>query len=110
MSKADRIWALLQAGKSVQEIARLIGCQEPYVRAVKQRKTSTDNAYTRYEDRIRKIAQKYGDKEAASRASSKAYREYLSRGMSRLKAKSMAGSIYRLTLRKTALANIPPVT
>jgi hypothetical protein len=110
MSKTDRIWSLLQAGKSVRETARLVGCLEPYVRAVRQRKTSTDNAYTRYNARFRKIAAKYGDRDAARQAYLQAYQRCRDMGMASRKASSIAGGSYSSTLRKTALANIPPAT
>jgi hypothetical protein len=45
LSKARRIWELLEAGKKPSEIATAVGCRVEYVRVVRQRRLSPKRTY-----------------------------------------------------------------
>jgi hypothetical protein len=44
LSKAKRIWELLEAGKKPSEIAVLVNCRPEYVRVVRQRRLNPERA------------------------------------------------------------------
>lgn len=103
-TKSDRIRALYAEGKSVAEIADVVGCLPEYVRVVRQRSNGRSNADINYLPRLRareKALRSYGDREAARTAARAAYREARKRGESITTANNKYGGTYSHTMWKT---------
>lgn len=110
MSKAQRIRALYAQGKSTREIADEIGCADSYVRVcARQRVPGGNDPEENRRRRLLALADKYGDREAARRAGTAAYRAKLAAGFSSQQACNAHGGAYTKALLSSIVRNIPKV-
>ncbi len=108
MSKASEIRALDAAGKSVAEIAEIVGCSREYVRvAARQRKDGCSRADMKFAPKKAardKLCRSLGDRSAAVQAARRAYRKARESGDTSDRANSKYGSAYDHALVKSGRA------
>lgn len=108
MSKASEIRALDAAGKSVAEIAEIVGCRQEYVRvAARQRKDGCSRADMKFAPKKaarNRFIRSLGDRSTAAQAARRAYRKARESGDTVDRANSKYGSAYDHALVKTGRA------
>lgn len=105
MTKAEQIRNLYDGKRSTQEIAKIVGCRQEYVRVVAlQRVPGGHDANAEYQRKWRQIAREHGCREAARKAYRAAYHRERNSGGSPAQCRSVGGGAYANALRKTALA------
>ena len=108
MSKASEIRALDAAGKSVAEIAEIVGCRREYVRvAARQRKYGCSRADMKFAPKKAakdKLFRSLGDRSAAVQAARRAYRKARESGDTVDRANNKYGAAYDHAMVKTGRA------
>lgn len=97
-SKAALIRDLLDEGKRVGEIAKLIGCRVEYVRAVRSRANAE---YRQREENTRRALYNLGSRPDATRAAQQAFRLALKSGATRTEAHHIASGAFSQAMIKS---------
>ncbi len=104
MTKSEQILRLYDGKRSTSEIAAIVGCRSEYVRVVaRQRVPGGHDANKEYIRRIAEASKVLGDRQAARRARSAAYRAARASGLSISEARSRGGGAYTNMMRKTCI-------
>lgn len=99
-TKSDRIRALYAEGKSVSEIAEIVGCLPEYVRVVKQRANGRSKADRKDVGAV----MSRGNRDAARLSGRVAYRQARDAGSPVRTACTESHKAYMKTLRRTGKA------
>lgn len=99
-TKADRIRKLYAAGFSVQEVARIVGCRDEYVRVCARQRA--DGRRSEIDKRYDNYLRENGDRLAASDAFTRAYHAERKRGYGIADAHRAGNRAKRQTLIRTA--------
>lgn len=76
MTKAERIRTLYAAGKSIREIADIIGCSDSYVRVAARQRTNGSSKHDRaYLKKMKDLVRRYGDYEFARQVGRSVYEQ-----------------------------------